>query len=158
MKKKRILIISVIMLIFIIFFTLIIISNKTNEKRINLSITMNSKISDIVYDENKINIYMFWGDGCPHCEEEWKFLKRIAPKYYENINVYGFEVWNHDSNVKIMEEFKNKLGITDDIGIPFMVIGDKYFIGYDEAYDKEIINEIKNNYKDSKDIYLDKNL
>ena len=57
MKKKRILIISVIMLIFIIFFTLIILSNKMNEKRINLSITMNSKISDIVYDENKINIY-----------------------------------------------------------------------------------------------------
>ena len=75
MKKKRILIISVIMLIFIIFFTLIILSNKMNEKRINLSITMNSKISDIVYDENKINIYIFWGDGCPHCEEEWKFLK-----------------------------------------------------------------------------------
>ena len=158
MKKKRMLIISVIILIFIIFFTLIILSNKMNEKRINLSITMNSKISDIVYDENKINIYMFWGEGCPHCEEEWKFLKRIAPKYYENINVYGFEVWNHVANVKIMEEFKNKLGITEDIGIPFTVIGDKYFIGYDESYDKEIINEIKNNYKDSKDIYLDKNL
>ena len=59
MKKKRILIISVIMLIFIIFFTLIILSNKMNEKRINLSITMNSKISDIVYDENKINIYIY---------------------------------------------------------------------------------------------------
>ena len=66
MKKKRILIISVIMLIFIIFFTLIILSNKMNEKRINSSITMNSKISDIVYDENKINIYIYFGEMVVH--------------------------------------------------------------------------------------------
>lgn len=158
MKKKKVLIISIIVFVFVAFFALIIVSNKVNEERINLAITMNSKVSDIKYDESKINIYMFWGDGCPHCEEEWKFLKRIAPKYYENIHIYGFEVWNHEENINIMEEFKEKLGITDDIGIPLTVIGDKYYSGYDASYDKDIINQIKNNYKNSKDIYLDKNL
>ena len=158
MKKKRILIISVIMLIFIIFFTLIILSNKMNEKRINLSITMNSKISDIVYDENKLNIYLFWGKGCPHCEEEWKFLNRIAPKYYDKIHVYGFEVWNSEENQKIMNEFKDKLNISKNSGIPLTIIEDKYYIGYDESYNDEILKLIKNNHKNSKDIYLDKNL
>ena len=98
------------------------------------------------------------GRWLPHCEEEWKFLKRITPKYYENIHVYGFEVWNSKENQKIMDEFKDKLNISKDSGIPLTIIEDKYYIGYDESYNDEILKLIKNNHKNSKDIYLDKNL
>lgn len=158
MNKKKILIISLITFIFILFIVLINISNKMNEKKIKSTITMNSKLTDVVYDENKLNIYLFWGKGCPHCEEEWKFLNRITPKYYENIHVYGFEVWNSKENQKIMDEFKDKLNISKDSGIPLTIIEDKYYIGYDESYNDEILKLIKNNHKNSKDIYLDKNL
>lgn len=158
MNKKKILIISLITFIFILFIVLINISNKMNEEKIKSTITMNSKLTDVVYDENKLNIYLFWGKGCPHCEEEWKFLNRIAPKYYDKIHVYGFEVWNSEENQKIMNEFKDKLNISKDSGIPLTVIEDKYYIGYDESYNDEILKLIKNNHKNSKDIYLDKNL
>mgnify|MGYP004516272437 FL=1 len=158
MNKKKILIISLITFIFILFIVLINISNKMNEEKIKSTITMNSKLSDVVYDENKLNIYLFWGKGCPHCEEEWKFLNRIAPKYYDKIHVYGFEVWNSKENQKIMNEFKDKLNISKDSGIPLTIIEDKYYIGYDESYNDEILKLIKNNHKNSKDIYLDKNL
>lgn len=158
MNKKKILIISLITFIFIFFIVLINISNKMNEEKIKSTITMNSKLSDVVYDENKLNIYLFWGKGCPHCEEEWKFLNRIAPKYYDKIHVYGFEVWNSEENQKIMNEFKDKLNISKNSGIPLTIIEDKYYIGYDESYNDEILKLIKNNHKNSKDIYLDKNL
>lgn len=158
MNKKKILIISLITFIFILFIVLINISNKMNEEKIKSTITMNSKLSDVVYDENKLNIYLFWGKGCPHCEEEWKFLNRIAPKYYDKIHVYGFEVWNSEENQKIMNEFKDELNISKDSGIPLTIIEDKYYIGYDESYNDEILKLIKNNHKNSKDIYLDKNL
>lgn len=158
MSKKKILIISLIAFIFILFIVLINISNKMNENKIKSTITMNSKLTDVVYDENKLNIYLFWGKGCPHCEEEWKFLNRIAPKYYDKIHVYGFEVWNSEENQKIMNEFKDKLNISKDSGIPLTIIEDKYYIGYDESYSDEILKLIKNNHKNSKDIYLDKNL
>ena len=158
MNKKKILIISLITFIFILFIVLINISNKMNEKKIKSTITMNSKLTDVVYDENKLNIYLFWGKGCPHCEEEWKFLNRIAPKYYDKIHVYGFEVLNSEENQKIMNEFKDKLNISKDSGIPLTIIEDKYYIGYDESYNYEILKLIKNNHKNSKDIYLDKNL
>ena len=158
MNKKKILIISLITFIFILFIVLINISNKMNEEKIKSTITMNSKLSDVVYDENKLNIYLFWGKGCPHCEEEWKFLNRIAPKYYDKIHVYGFEVWNSEENQKIMNEFKDKLNISKDSGIPLTIIEDKYYIGYDESYNDEILKLIKNNHKNSKDIYLNKNL
>lgn len=129
-----------------------------NENKIKSTITMNSKLTDVAYDENKLNIYLFWGKGCPHCEEEWKFLNRIAPKYYDKIHVYGFEVWNSEENQKIMNEFKDKLNISKNSGIPLTIIEDKYYIGYDESYNDEILKLIKNNHKNSKDIYLDKNL
>lgn len=158
MKKKKILIISLVIFIFVFFIVLINVSNKMNEEKIKSTITMNSKLTDVVYDENKLNIYMFWGKGCPHCEEEWKFLNRIAPKYYDKIHVYGFEVWNSKENQKIMNEFKNKLNISKDSGIPLTIIEDKYYIGYDESYNDEILKLIKNNHKNNKDIYLDKNL
>ena len=158
MSKKKILIISLIAFIFILFIVLINISNKMNENKIKSTITMNSKLTDVVYDENKLNIYLFWGKGCPHREEEWKFLNRIAPKYYDKIHVYGFEVWNSEENQKIMNEFKDKLNISKDSGIPLTIIEDKYYIGYDESYNDEILKLIKNNHKNSKDIYLDKNL
>lgn len=158
MNKKKILIISLITFIFIFFIVLINVSNKMNEEKIKSTITMNSKLTDVVYDENKLNIYLFWGKGCPHCEEEWKFLNRIAPKYYDKIHVYGFEVWNSKENQKIMNEFKNKLNISKDSGIPLTIIEDKYYIGYDESYNDEILKLIKNNHKNNKDIYLDKNL
>lgn len=158
MNKKKILIISLITFIFILFIVLINISNKMNEKKIKSTITMNSKLTDVVYNENKLNIYLFWGKGCPHCEEEWKFLNRIAPKYYDKIHVYGFEVWNSEENQKIMNEFKDKLNISKNSGIPLTIIEDKYYIGYDESYNDEILKLIKNNHKNSKDIYLDKNL
>lgn len=158
MSKKKILIISLITFIFILFIVLINISNKMNENKIKSTITMNSKLTDVVYDENKLNIYLFWGKGCPHCEEEWKFLNRIAPKYYDKIHVYGFEVWNSEENQKIMNEFKDKLNISKDSGIPLTIIEDKYYIGYDESYNDEILKLIRNNHKNSKDIYLDKNL
>ena len=158
MNKKKILIISLITFIFILFIILINISNKMNKEKIKSTITMNSKLTDVVYDENKLNIYLFWGEGCPHCEEEWKFLNRIAPKYYDKIHVYGFEVWNSKENQKIMDEFKDKLNISKDSGIPLTIIEDKYYIGYDESYNDEILKLIKNNHKNSKDIYLNKNL
>lgn len=158
MNKKKILIISLITFIFIFFIVLINISNKMNEEKIKSTIRMNSKLTDVVYDENKLNIYLFWGKGCPHCEEEWKFLNRIAPKYYDKIHVYGFEVWNSEENQKIMNEFKDKLNISKNSGIPLTIIEDKYYIGYDESYNDEILKLIKNNHKNSKDIYLDKNL
>ncbi len=25
----------------------------------------------------RVEVYLFWGDGCPHCEREIDFLKRL---------------------------------------------------------------------------------
>ena len=52
-------------------------------------------ITDTKVDNNKINLYLFHGKECPHCEEERIWLKKIEKEYKEYLNIYMFEVW-HD--------------------------------------------------------------
>ena len=55
-------------------------------------------VVDVVKEENKINLYLFRGEGCPHCKNEEKWLKQIKEKYGDYLNVYDFEVWYNEEN------------------------------------------------------------
>ena len=90
-----------------------------------------------------INIYFFWGEGCPHCEKEKPFLETLEEKYPE-VKVHDFEVWRSAENRDLLIEAGKKLG-ADVSGVPFTVIGDKYTIGYynDATTGREIENAVK---------------
>ena len=92
--------------------------------------------SDIDLSSNKPNIYIFWGDGCPHCKALAKFISKV--------NIYSFEVWSDKDNKSFMKKFGKYLG-QDVSGVPFMVIGDKIFDGYssgDTKTDQQILDAI----------------
>jgi len=80
----------------------------------------------------KVDLYMFWGDGCPHCAKEEVFLKSIESKY-PDLRIQKFEVWDHQKNaslmLKVAKELKAEAG-----GVPFTIVGDQYFSGFDESY------------------------
>ncbi len=96
-------------------------------------------ISDIVGVEpkdNVVNIYFFYGDGCPHCAREEKTLNLLENKYGKDIKIYRFETWRNEKNRKNMIKAKNevdakKSGVSEN-SVPFTVIGDKYYSGYGE--------------------------
>lgn len=93
--------------------------------------------------KDKINIYLFYGEGCPHCAKEKEFFKEELEKEYKNIEIYYFEVWNDDDNSNLLKEVKQKFRVTSN-NVPFTVIGEKYLTGYsDSTKDKiiDIINE-----------------
>lgn len=89
--------------------------------------------------QNEVNIYFFWGDGCPHCEKEKIFLGELEKKY-PRLNVRDFEVWKNGDNRKIYAKFDKKLNASISGRVPFTVIGDKYVTGYlnDETTGAEI--------------------
>ena len=31
--------------------------------------------------KEQVNLYLFWGDGCPHCEEEQQYLKELEKEF-----------------------------------------------------------------------------
>jgi len=105
-----------------------------------------------VQAENKINVYFFWGEGCPHCAKEKELLDYYTSKY-PYVQIFDFELYHNYSNGQILSEVASILNIRVD-GIPFTVIGDKYFSGYSEAVSPDQILErieycYKNNCSDS---------
>jgi glutaredoxin/uncharacterized membrane protein YidH (DUF202 family) len=83
---------------------------------------------DTVVDNDKINIYFFWGEGCPHCEKEKAFLKTFQEENADVV-VRDYEVWGSRENLELMMEFAKELGV-DVRGVPFTVIGEHYVIGW----------------------------
>lgn len=93
--------------------------------------------------EKEVNIYFFWGQGCPHCAKEKPFLEKLEQNYPQ-VKVYDFEVWYNSENRDLLIEVGKKLN-ADISGVPFTVIGDQYIIGYynDATTGKEIENKVK---------------
>lgn len=105
-----------------------------------LSVTIfaayNDSIKDITkVEDNGINLYLFYGEGCPHCKDEMAFLKRIKDKY--KFNIHKYEVFNNKDNLKLYKEVKSKFKDTH-MGVPYTVIGDKTFSGYSSVISEEI--------------------
>ena len=126
----------------------------TTTKNINHGVKIDAKLDNVTYDNNKVNIYFFWGNGCPHCEEGFKFLDSISKEYGKYFKLNKFEVWENEDNAKLMEQFANKMG--DEIsGVPYIVIGNRTFKGFGEKHKEAIKDAIKEQYKDSYDVYFE---
>ena len=103
----------------------------------------------------KVKIYVFYGDGCPHCAELHEFLDELEAdaKYNTKFSVVDYEVWYNEKNEKLMqkvaEHFKDNVS-----GVPYFVIGEKRFTGFSSDDKTEIKNLIKTLYgsEDYKDI------
>lgn len=93
--------------------------------------------------EDKVTVYFFWGQGCPHCAREKAFLEKLAPKYPQ-IEIKSFEVNTHPENLKLLQKVGQKIKASIS-SLPFTVVGDHYFSGYlgDETSGREIENAIQ---------------
>ncbi len=89
----------------------------------------------------ELNVYFFWGDGCPHCAEEKPFLESLVKKY-PSVKIVDYEVWYNAENQKILAEFGNTLGF-EPSGVPVTIIGDQVWIGFREEYKIEMENAVQ---------------
>lgn len=80
--------------------------------------------------DKQINIYFFWGEGCPHCNSEKPYLEKLENDHPE-VKVFDYEVWKNDKNREYLTEVGEVLN-TDISGVPFTVVGDKVFVGFSE--------------------------
>lgn len=84
--------------------------------------------ADFALAQNKVNLYFFYGDGCPHCAKEEQLLNQLE-KENENINIYRYEVWNNYENSMLLSKLGRELNL-DISGVPALLVGDKSFAGY----------------------------
>ena len=109
-------------------------------------------LGDYTESDDKINIYLFRGDGCPHCQEFLEYVaKTLVKDEGDKFNIVSFEVWQNKDNADLMEKAAKKLG-EDGGGVPFFIIGKKTFGGYSESMNEDIVNAIHETYE-SEDRY-----
>lgn len=94
--------------------------------------------------EGTVNV--FYGDGCPHCAKEDKYLNVLKKELGDNIEIEKYEVWNNKENNNLLKEVRTTLN-DDNEGVPFVVIGNKYFNGYNDDIAKDIKKTIFDNIK-----------
>lgn len=103
-------------------------------------------LGDYTESDEKINIYLFRGDGCPHCQEFLEYVaKTLVKEQGDKFNVVSFEVWNDKDNASLMEKVADKLG-EESSGVPYIIIGEKSFSGYSESMNEEIVKAIEDEY------------
>ena len=78
-------------------------------------------------EKNLVNIYLFHSSTCPHCKEEIKVLDELQ-KDYPNMKVYKYEISDRE-NALLLDEVATLYKVKVN-GVPFTVIGDKYYIGF----------------------------
>ena len=90
-----------------------------------------ANIVDEKIEDNKINIYLFYSETCPHCHDELEHLKVVEKKYKNKINIYKYEVTKNKNNNVLMNTVKSLFEF-DGMGVPFTVIGEEYIYGFSE--------------------------
>lgn len=106
----------------------------------------------------KVNVYLFYGDGCPHCSA----LEEYLDENYSNdkdVKVYKYEVWNDVTNQELWKKVEDVTG-EEAKGVPYFVIGKEVMQGYsagdvwEKKVDKAIEEAKKINYNDNVGITL----
>ncbi len=124
------------------------------EKRTAAYRNKDADVSDIKREKGKVNVYMFWGNGCPHCKAQWEYIEELRQEYPNDFNVYGFEVWYKDGNRELLDVFATAIGDSNVNSVPYTIIGDKSFKGAQSAKTLgAAIQEYKNK---GIDVYFDK--
>lgn len=107
--------------------------------------------------EKDLNIYLFYGDGCPHCKDEEKWFETYLKKN-DFIKMHRYEIWYDKENQEKYSKVHDILNDTSS-GIPYLIIGETVITGFDEEITPERIKnaiEYYSNvkYKDKVGIYL----
>lgn len=126
------------------------------EKAMNLeetlkSVSIDADLKNYKESDNQTTIYLFMGETCGYCHKFLEYLASIIPEYGTYFKLQAYEIWNNADNSKLMKKVANFLDESVG-GVPFIVIGDKTFVGYTENYNDQIKSAIKEQY-DSKDKY-----
>ncbi len=93
-------------------------------------------------DNNPVVIYMFWGEGCPHCAVAIPYFEDIAKKN-PNIELRFFEIYNSVENQEKFIKMASANGF-EARGVPTIFIGDHYWEGFAEVLQPEINSVIDN--------------
>ena len=88
-------------------------------------------------NDNKVTLYLFHRESCPHCKAEIKYLDKIKDKY-DYLEIKEYEV---SKNKTLYQNVIKKIGTGDKT--PITIIGSKIIVGFADNSKSEIERSIK---------------
>ncbi|MBN2676636.1 MAG: hypothetical protein JXR32_01075 [Anaerolineaceae bacterium] len=80
---------------------------------------------------NPVTLYLFWGEGCPHCAASKLFLETLPAKH-PGLSLEEYEVYYDPHSNLVFNQLLDMLEI-EMLAVPTIVIGPYYMQGYSEA-------------------------
>jgi len=90
---------------------------------------------------NEVTLFMFYGQGCPHCGKIELFLNDLEEKY-PTLKVERYEVYGNQENRELFENI-SKAYDTKVVGVPAVFIDNKVVFGFSNSIGDSIENEVK---------------
>ena len=87
-------------------------------------------IPSSVFATNEVNVFFFHSNNCDFCNQEKAYLEALKERY-PNMRIYSYEV--SDSHNKELMLQARKLFDDNREGVPFTVIADTPFHGFNQA-------------------------
>lgn len=104
-------------------------------------LTLSSPKPVAAQEGNPVVVYMFWGEGCPHCAVAKPFFENLANKHPE-IELRFYEIYNSVENQDKFVKMADAYGF-EAWGVPTIFIGDRYWEGFSESMQTEIEGAIQ---------------
>ena len=96
-------------------------------------------------------LYLFWGNGCPHCAAEKAFLENLKGVYPE-LEIQMFEIYNNEANRDLFKAMSEAFG-QEAQAVPTTILADNYWVGFSAAVAENIQAHVEYclEYKDCPD-------
>ena len=92
-------------------------------------------------DEPRVPIYIFWGEGCPHCAKAKPVLEDLA-RQNPSVALYEFEIYNSEQNQQLFATFGEAYGFEPRY-VPTIIVGDNVWEGYADEFAPEITAKVE---------------
>lgn len=86
--------------------------------------------------DDRVELVIFHGDGCPHCAAMLDFLDELDDRY-PDLDVTDYEVWYDTANQTVFVETLAALGEEPD-AVPTVVIDGIVIVGHSDAIERRI--------------------
>ena len=102
-------------------------------------------------ESKEVHVYLFRGDGCPHCQEAEEWFASIEEEYGSKFEVVDYETWYNTDNAELMQRVAEARGETAE-GVPYIIIGNESWAGFAEDYKEEILSQINSEFEVDVDV------
>ena len=94
-------------------------------------------------DKGDLVLYVFWGDGCSHCEAARPFLGQLN-ETYPTLRIRGFEIWYSEPNAALYTQMCDHYGLPEGgRGTPTFFLGERSWVGYSEDISADMEAAVK---------------